>query len=109
MNEKQEVLSGVLKNFAGLTPGDVTNSLHYWRTRKIAKGEFFNMQTFVCTDLALIVKEFSGFITFTQKHRKKRICIFFLNDSSWFLSGVLLRNTNAIILYRRWRMPKLSQ
>jgi hypothetical protein len=56
MNEKQEVLSGVLKGFADLTTEDVMTSLPYWRSRKIAKGEFFNMQSFVCTDLALIVK-----------------------------------------------------
>jgi hypothetical protein len=56
MNEKQEMLSEVLKGFADLTTEDVTISLPYWRTRKIAKGEFFNMQSFVCTDLALIVR-----------------------------------------------------
>jgi len=56
MNEKQEILSGVLKGFADLTDEDVAVCLPYWRTRKLAKGEFFNMQSFVCTDLALIVK-----------------------------------------------------
>ena len=56
MNEKLEILSEVLIGFANLTDEDVAISLPYWRTRKIAKGDFFNMQSLVCTDLALIVK-----------------------------------------------------
>lgn len=56
MNENQEILIEMLKGFANLTDEDVAISLPYWRTRKIAKGEFFNMQSFVCADLALIVK-----------------------------------------------------
>ncbi|NCD69625.1 Crp/Fnr family transcriptional regulator [Mucilaginibacter agri] len=54
--KKQEVLNDVLKNFAALTENDIVASLHFWKLRKIAKGDFFNMQSFVCTDLALIVK-----------------------------------------------------
>jgi len=56
MNEKQDILADVLKGFADMADEDVAVSLPYWRTRKIVKGEFFNMQSFVCTDLALIVK-----------------------------------------------------
>ncbi|WP_184547834.1 Crp/Fnr family transcriptional regulator [Mucilaginibacter sp. FT3.2] len=56
MTETQEILNEVLKEFADLSDEDVATSLPYWRTRKIAKGEFFNMQSFVCTDLALIIK-----------------------------------------------------
>jgi CRP-like cAMP-binding protein len=56
MNEKQVALAEVLKNFAALTDNDIAVGLPLWRTRKIAKGDFFNMQSFVCTDLALITK-----------------------------------------------------
>lgn len=56
MNEKQVALAEVLKNFAALTDNDIAVGLPLWRTKKIAKGDFFNMQSFVCTDLALITK-----------------------------------------------------
>jgi CRP-like cAMP-binding protein len=56
MNAKQEFLNGVLENFAGLSKTDIAVSLTFWQTRHIKKGDFFNMQSFVCTDLALIVK-----------------------------------------------------
>ena len=56
MNEKQVVLAEVLKNFAALTDNDIAVGLPLWRTKKITKGDFFNMQSFVCTDLALITK-----------------------------------------------------
>lgn len=73
MNENQEILSEVLKGFADMTAEDIATGLPYWRTRKIAKGDFFNMQSFVCTDLALIGKIlqkhlFSGI--FRQKFRE---------------------------------------
>jgi hypothetical protein len=56
MDENKKILSEVLKNFAELNEEDVETSLHLWKTRIIAKSEFFNMQSFVCTDLALIIK-----------------------------------------------------
>jgi len=56
MNENHKELTEVLKNFAGLTDNDIATGLPLWRTRKISKGDFFNMQSFVCTDLALITK-----------------------------------------------------
>lgn len=56
MNEKQLALVEVLKNFAALTDNDIAVGLSLWRPRKILKGDFFNMQSFVCTDLALITK-----------------------------------------------------
>ena len=56
MNDKQEFLNGVLENFAGLSETDIAVGLSFWQTRHIKKGDFFNMQSFVCTDLALIVK-----------------------------------------------------
>ncbi len=56
MNENQTILSEVLTEFADLNNGDISISLPYWRSRRIDKGDFFNMQSFVCTDLALIIK-----------------------------------------------------
>ncbi|GAB3937160.1 Crp/Fnr family transcriptional regulator [Mucilaginibacter myungsuensis] len=45
-----------LQNFAGLTDKDIAEAQPYWRSRKISKGDFFNMQSMVCNDLGLVVK-----------------------------------------------------
>ncbi len=56
MDETQKIITEVVKDFADFADKDIEISLPYWRKRKIAKSEFFNMQNFVCTDLALIIK-----------------------------------------------------
>jgi len=56
MDNKNEILSRHLKNFAGLTDKDISESLAFWKSRKINKGDFFNMQSMVCSDLGLVVK-----------------------------------------------------
>lgn len=56
MDNKNEILSQHLKNFASLTDQDITESLPLWKPRKIAKGDYFNMQSMVCNDLGLVVK-----------------------------------------------------
>ncbi|WP_256002583.1 Crp/Fnr family transcriptional regulator [Pedobacter deserti] len=56
MNEKYQVLSQYLHDFAGLSDKDIAESQAYWRLRKIAKGDFFNMQSMVCNDLGLVLK-----------------------------------------------------
>lgn len=71
--------------FAGLAHNDVAVSLTYWRTRKIAKGEFFNMQSFVCTDLALIVKGiFRVYFIHPQTQEEKNI--YFFSESQFLVS-----------------------
>lgn len=56
MDNKNEILTSHLKNFASLTDQDITQSLPLWKPRKIAKGDYFNMQSMVCNDLGLVVK-----------------------------------------------------
>ncbi|WP_293303987.1 Crp/Fnr family transcriptional regulator [Pedobacter sp. UBA5917] len=56
MDNKNEILTRHLKNFASLTDQDITESLPLWKPRKIAKGDYFNMQSMVCNDLGLVVK-----------------------------------------------------
>ncbi|RBQ03981.1 Crp/Fnr family transcriptional regulator [Pedobacter miscanthi] len=56
MDNKNEILTSHLKNFASLTDQDITESLPLWKPRKIAKGDYFNMQSMVCNDLGLVVK-----------------------------------------------------
>jgi CRP-like cAMP-binding protein len=49
-------LPSYLKKFASLTDEDINESQTFWKPRKIAKGDFFNMQSMVCNDLGFIVK-----------------------------------------------------
>jgi len=85
MNEKQEILSKVLRGFAGLTGEDVMVSLPYWQTRRIAKGEFFNMQSFVCTDLALIIKGiFRVYYVHPKTQEEKNI--YFFSEQQFLVS-----------------------
>jgi CRP-like cAMP-binding protein len=56
MIEKNEILARHLRNFAALTDRDIAESQAFWKPRKIAKGDFFNMQSMVCNDLGLVVK-----------------------------------------------------
>jgi len=56
MSDHNELLQKHLKSFAALTDQDIAESRAFWKPRKIAKGDFFNMQSMVCNDLGLIVK-----------------------------------------------------
>jgi CRP-like cAMP-binding protein len=56
MTEKNEIIAQHLRNFAALTDKDIAESQAFWKPRKIAKGDFFNMQSMVCSDLGLVVK-----------------------------------------------------
>ncbi|WP_431199441.1 hypothetical protein ACRQ5D_09120 [Mucilaginibacter sp. P25] len=108
MADKQQVLNELLGNFAGMSENDVAVSLPYWRTRKIEKGDFFNMQNIVCTDLALINKGlFQIYYVYPETQEEKNI-YFFRKGSSWYHSAVLSINTLAHIISRRWRMPRSS-
>lgn len=51
-----ELLQIALKNFAALTDDSIAVSQPFWHSKTIAKGEFFNMQNFVCTDLGFVIK-----------------------------------------------------
>lgn len=56
MTEKNEILAQHLRNFAALTDKDIADSQPFWKTRKINRGDFFNMQSMVCNDLGLVIK-----------------------------------------------------
>lgn len=56
MSDNFQLLSRHLTEFAALTEKDISDSQSFWKTRKIAKGDFFNMQNVVCNDLGLVVK-----------------------------------------------------
>ena len=85
MNENQQALSTVLKNFAGLPDSDIALGLNLWRTRKISKGDFFNMQSFVYTDLALITKGiFRVYYVPPQTTEEKNV--FFFSENQFLVS-----------------------
>ena len=50
---------------ATIRPKDIDESLAFWKPRKVAKGDFFNMQSMVCNDLGLVVNAGFGWQAFT--------------------------------------------
>ncbi|SKB77700.1 Crp/Fnr family transcriptional regulator [Dyadobacter psychrophilus] len=56
MSDKNEIVARHLRNFASLTDNDIAAGQPFWKPRTIKKGDFFNMQSMVCTDLGLVVK-----------------------------------------------------
>ncbi|CAM4000593.1 cAMP-binding domain of CRP or a regulatory subunit of cAMP-dependent protein kinases [Pedobacter westerhofensis] len=56
MTDTENIVSKHLKNFAQLNDKDISDSKTFWKSRRIRKGDFLNMQSMVCNDLALIVK-----------------------------------------------------
>jgi CRP-like cAMP-binding protein len=56
MKEKQQMLIEMLRDFGQLSETDIAESLPLWKTRKIKKGDFFNMQNVVCNDLGLVLE-----------------------------------------------------
>ncbi|GAA3958376.1 Crp/Fnr family transcriptional regulator [Mucilaginibacter dorajii] len=84
-NEKHAILNDVLKSFAGLTDTDIAVGQSLWRTRKIAKGDFFNMQSFVCTDLALITKGVFR-IYFVPPKTQEEKNVYFFSEKQFLVS-----------------------
>jgi CRP-like cAMP-binding protein len=56
MTDKSDIIFQQLRDFAPLNDKDVSDSKPFWKTRKLNKGDFFNMQQMVCNDLGLIAK-----------------------------------------------------
>ena len=51
-----EVWRSHLGSFAALPAASIDAARPFWKTRKINKGDFFNIQNVVCNDLGLVVK-----------------------------------------------------
>jgi CRP-like cAMP-binding protein len=85
MSENQAVLHAHLASFAGLTEQDLTESKGYWKSRKVKKGDFFNMQSMVCNDLGLVVKGiFRIYYSDPQTSQEKNI--FFFSENQFVVS-----------------------
>lgn len=85
MTDKNEIVANHLRKFAALTDEDIAASLEFWKPRKIAKGDFFNMQSMVCNDLGLVVKGifriyYSDPKTSTEKN------LFFFSENQFVVS-----------------------
>jgi|SRR5476651_2092598 len=85
MSENFEILNQHLANFAALNNKDISDSQPFWRTRKIAKGDFFNMQNVVCNDLGLVVKGIFR-IYYNDPVTNEERNIFFFSENQFVVS-----------------------
>jgi len=85
MDHKTEILSRHLKSFAALPDKDINEGLAYWKSRKISKGDFFNMQSTVCNDLGLVVKGIFRIYYHDQDTREEKN-LFFISENQFLVS-----------------------
>jgi CRP-like cAMP-binding protein len=85
MTDKDEIIASYLRNFAALTDKDIEESLAFWKPRKIAKGDFFNMQSMVCNDLGLVVKGIFR-IYYSDPKTETEKNIFFVSENQFVVS-----------------------
>ncbi|QHV99737.1 Crp/Fnr family transcriptional regulator [Spirosoma endbachense] len=85
MDEHHELLNTHLANFAAMTGKDIADSKPYWKSRKLKKGDFFNMQSVVCNDLGLIVKGIFR-IYYSDPETSEEKNIFFFSENQFIVS-----------------------
>ena len=74
-----------LKNFAGMSEKEIQESIPYWRSREIRKGDYFNMQSMVCNDLGLVVRGiFRIYYRDDEKQQDKNL--FFFSENQFVVS-----------------------
>lgn len=76
MSDKKELFN-FLNDFSNLSEVDFDKGNQYWYTRTIKKGEFFNMQNFVCSDLGFIRKGIFRIYYYDEKAMEDRNMFFF--------------------------------
>jgi CRP-like cAMP-binding protein len=85
MNTKEKALINHLKNFASLTESEIQESMPLWRSRTIKKGDYFNMQSMVCSDLGLVVQGiFRIYYRDDEKQEEKNL--FFFSENQFVVS-----------------------
>lgn len=85
MSDNFQILNQHLASFAALTDKDINDSQPFWRSRKIARGDFFNTQNVVCNDLGLVVKGiFRVFYNDPVSNEEKNI--FFFSERQFIVS-----------------------
>jgi CRP-like cAMP-binding protein len=80
MDQNKGFLTERLQAFSELTANDIAVSLPLWTTRKISKGDYFNMQNIVCTDLGLVIKGVFRIYYIDAKTQEERNVFFFSED-----------------------------
>ena len=85
MSDHFEILNTHLASFAALDEKDIADSSMFWKTRKIKKGDFFNMQNMVCNDLGLGVKGIFR-IYYADPETDEEKNIFFFSENQFLVS-----------------------
>ncbi|RFM27246.1 Crp/Fnr family transcriptional regulator [Deminuibacter soli] len=85
MSDNFEILSTHLASFAGLSENDIAVSKPSWKSRKISKGDFFNMQYVVCNDLGLVIKGIFR-IYYADPETGEEKNIFFFSENQFLVS-----------------------
>jgi CRP-like cAMP-binding protein len=85
MEQNKVYLTDRLQAFSGLTANDIAVGLPFWTTRKIAKGDYFNMQNIVCTDLGLVIKGIFRIYYIDSKTEEERN-VFFFSENQFIVS-----------------------
>lgn len=85
MDGNHELLKSHLTDFAALTEKDIGEARQYWKTRKIKKGDFFNMQNVVCNDLGFVVKGIFR-IYYNDPASSEEKNIFFISENQFIVS-----------------------
>jgi len=85
MATNHEILKTYLTNFAALAEKDIEDAKLFWKTRKIQKGDFFNMQNVVCNDLGFVVKGIFR-IYYNDPVTSEEKNIFFISENQFIVS-----------------------
>lgn len=85
MTTQNNTLPAYLQKFAGLTGADIAESLPFWKTRKMSKGDFFNMQRMVCNDLGFVIKGIFR-IYYRDEHSGEEKNVFFFTEEQFVVS-----------------------
>ncbi|KGO94940.1 Crp/Fnr family transcriptional regulator [Flavobacterium subsaxonicum] len=76
MDDKKKLFD-FLHNFSKLSEPDFDKGSQHWYTKTIKKGEFFNMQNFVCSDLGFIRSGLFRIYYFDEEAMEDRNMFFF--------------------------------
>lgn len=76
MKDRKQLLEH-LKEFSGMSEEDFMESTSFWYNKSIKKGEFFNMQNFVCSDLGFITNGLFRIYYFDEQSMEEKNMFFF--------------------------------
>jgi CRP-like cAMP-binding protein len=85
VSDKNVIIAQHLRTFAALSDADISESLNFWKPRKIAKGDFFNMQSMVCNDLGLVIKGIFR-IYYRDPDTEEEKNLFFFSENQFVVS-----------------------